>query len=80
MIAKTDTKTASPEALNESIADVFGAPLGTIKSQLSRGRDLLRREIEALAAPAELLTSTVTELDRWVGSLAEALHGAAREG
>jgi RNA polymerase sigma factor (sigma-70 family) len=60
------------------IAAVLGQPLGTIKSQLSRGRALLRERLEELADPGELLTSAVTELDRWVRSLPDVVH-AARE-
>lgn len=51
------------------IAVVLERPLGTIKSLLSRGRDLLREELTALATSSELLSSVVGELDRWVSTL-----------
>jgi RNA polymerase sigma factor (sigma-70 family) len=51
------------------IAEVLDRPLGTIKSLVSRGRELLREQLEALAPPAELLASLHSELDRWMRSL-----------
>jgi RNA polymerase sigma factor (sigma-70 family) len=52
------------------IAESLERPVGTIKSLLSRGRELLREKIEALAGSEELLVSIVGEMDRWLGSLA----------
>lgn len=55
-----------------SIADIAATtqePQGTVKSRLARGRELLRAQLEATLAPGELLTSTVGDLDRWMGSL-----------
>ena len=51
------------------IAAALERPVGTIKSLLSRGRDLLREKVEALASSEELLSSIVGELDGWLGSL-----------
>lgn len=52
------------------IAAAMERPVGTIKSLLSRGRDLLRERIEGLASgPAELLASAVGELEKWLGTL-----------
>lgn len=51
------------------IAEALEKPVGTIKSLLSRGRDLLREKLEARAGSAELLSSMVGELDKWLGSL-----------
>jgi RNA polymerase sigma factor (sigma-70 family) len=60
-----------------SVAEIAAAtaePQGTVKSRLARGRDLLRVQLEATMAPGELLTSTVSELDRWMGSLPEVVN------
>jgi RNA polymerase sigma-70 factor (ECF subfamily) len=51
------------------IAEVLGRPVGTIKSLLSRGRELLRARLEELTSSAELLTSIGNELDRWMRTL-----------
>jgi len=56
------------------ISDVLERPVGTIKSLLSRGRELLRAQLEHLASSAELLTSLGNELDRWIRSLPDALR------
>lgn len=56
------------------ISDVLERPVGTIKSLLSRGRELLRAQLEQLASSAELLTSLGNELDRWIRSLPDALR------
>jgi hypothetical protein len=60
-----------------SVADIAATtqePQGTVKSRLARGRELLRAQLEATMAPGELLTSTVGELDRWMGSLPEIVN------
>ena len=51
------------------ISRVTGLADGTIKSHLSRGRDLLREQIEREVGTGELLTSIVGELERWIGDL-----------
>ncbi len=51
------------------IALVLARPLGTIKSLVSRGRELLRERLEELAPSEELLASLTSELDRWMSSL-----------
>lgn len=53
------------------IADALERPVGTIKSLLSRGRDLLRDQLAELAPSRDLLTSVVGELDRWIATLPE---------
>jgi RNA polymerase sigma factor (sigma-70 family) len=53
------------------IAEVLERPLGTIKSLLSRGREILREQVEALASSDELLSSLVGELERWMTTLPE---------
>ncbi len=57
------------------IAEVLGRPLGTIKSLLSRAREMLREHLEELASSEELLTSIVGELERWMGGLPELVRG-----
>jgi len=57
------------------IAEVLGRPVGTVKSLLSRGRDLLRARLEELAPSQELLISIGNELDRWMRTLPEVLGG-----
>ena len=55
------------------IAEALERPVGTIKSLLSRGRELLRERIEATAGSEELLASVVGELDKWLGTLPSAM-------
>jgi RNA polymerase sigma-70 factor (ECF subfamily) len=58
------------------IADIAAAlerPVGTVKSLLSRGRELLRERIEAMAGSEELLASVVGELEKWLGTLPGAM-------
>jgi RNA polymerase sigma factor (sigma-70 family) len=57
------------------IAAVLERPLGAVKSLLSRGRDLLREQLEELATTDELLTSIVGELDRWMTTLPDLVRG-----
>lgn len=66
-------------ALKE-IAEVLGEPVGTIKSRLSRGRDMLRDKLAEIAPAGELLTSTLGDIDRWAGSLAEVAGGGEQQG
>ncbi|MEM6989149.1 MAG: sigma-70 family RNA polymerase sigma factor [Myxococcota bacterium] len=59
-----------------AIAEVLEAPVGTIKSRLSRGRTLLGTAIENLAPSLQLQTSVAGDLARWM----RALPGAVRRG
>ena len=59
------------------IAEVLGRPVGTIKSLLARGREMLREHLEELATSQELLASLVGELERWIGTLPELVRGQA---
>lgn len=62
------------------IAVALERPVGTVKSLLSRGRDLLREQLAALASTSELLTSVVGELERWVTSLPTVLGDPSERG
>jgi len=53
------------------IAEVLGRPAGTIKSLLSRGRDLLREQL----AVTDLVASAVDELERWMRTMPDVLGG-----
>lgn len=50
------------------ISEVVGKPAGTIKSLLSRGRDLLRERIAELVGDEVLVASLHGELDRWMAA------------
>lgn len=50
------------------IADAFGVPEGTIRTRLRRARQLLEREIAAIASPAEL-HSTLSGLEGWAAQI-----------
>ncbi|MCB9704942.1 MAG: sigma-70 family RNA polymerase sigma factor [Myxococcales bacterium] len=51
------------------IAEVMGAPHGTIRSRLRRARELLRERLRELSASPQLLASTLEDLDGWAKSL-----------
>lgn len=51
------------------IAEVIGAPHGTIRSRLRRARELLRERLRQLASSPALLASTIEGLDGWAASL-----------
>ena len=47
------------------IAEVFGIPVGTVKTRLHRGRRLLEEQMALLAETPELLESTLANLETW---------------
>lgn len=51
------------------IAEVLDVPLGTIKTRLRRGRELLKERITAIAESREVLDSTLENLDSWARGL-----------
>ena len=51
------------------IAEITEAPLGTIKTRIRRGRQLVEDQLAALAGSAELLESTVSNLEDWARDL-----------
>lgn len=58
------------------IAEALGDPLGTIKSRIRRGRELLEEQITTLAGSGEERTSTVGNLEQWAAQLREQALGA----
>ena len=58
----------------EDMAEVLGVAHNTVRSRLSRARAALERILTELAESAEVLQSTVTDLDNWARSLAQALR------
>ena len=55
------------------VAVALGVAEGTVKSRLSRARDLLRAEIEALADSESVRDSTIGDLENWARSLRDLL-------
>jgi RNA polymerase sigma-70 factor (ECF subfamily) len=55
------------------IAEVVGVGSSGVKSRLSRARAALRERIAGGDAPAEIRDSTLSELQRWVRSVRDAL-------
>ncbi len=51
------------------LAEVLAIPLGTAKTRLRRGRELLEARLKELSATAALLQSTLINLDRWAAQL-----------
>ncbi|MEX1366908.1 MAG: sigma-70 family RNA polymerase sigma factor [Nannocystaceae bacterium] len=58
------------------IAEVIGLPVGTVKTRLRRGRQLVEAAIDELVTNPELRHSTVTGLDQWVAGLRAQLASA----
>lgn len=55
------------------IAEVTGAPVGTIKTRIRRGRQLIEETLADLAGSGELLESTVSNLEGWARALRDRL-------
>lgn len=51
------------------IAEILGLPAATVRSRLRRARELLGRQIAAMAGSTELRESTTANLDRWAREL-----------
>jgi RNA polymerase sigma-70 factor (ECF subfamily) len=51
------------------LAEVLALPLGTAKTRLRRGRELLMARLAELAASPSLLQSTLANLDGWAAQL-----------
>jgi len=62
---------------DREVAAVLEMPLGTFKSRLRKARQLLAAQMADIADSRELLESTTTGLDGWVGSIRAALELAA---
>jgi len=55
------------------LAQIFEAPQGTIKSRLRRAREALTRRISELGTSADIVASTVDNLDRWAQEVRDAM-------
>ena len=53
----------------QDIAEVLEIPLGTAKTRILRGRELLQEALAKLDAPGSVLESTVTNLEDWARRL-----------
>ena len=62
------------ELTTQEIARVLDIAQGTVKWRLSRARELLREEIEAIGVP-EVVESTIRDLDRWAQSVRKLVDG-----
>lgn len=51
------------------IGEILGVPPGTVKSRLQLGRRLLEEQLAALATSAELLQTTLSNLEKWAADL-----------
>ena len=58
------------------IAEITGAPLGTVKTRIRRGRQLVEDALTTLAGSGELLHSTVSNLEGWARALRDQLGRA----
>jgi RNA polymerase sigma-70 factor (ECF subfamily) len=57
------------ELSGPEIAEVLGLPANTVRSRLSRARAALREALERGAASAEVLRSTLSDIDGWARSI-----------
>lgn len=55
------------------VAEILELPLGTAKTRIRRGKQLLAEAIEGLDAPGNVLKSTLSDLDDWAQRLREQL-------
>lgn len=55
----------------QRIAEILELPLGTAKTRIRRGRQLVEEQLEALARSPQLLESTRMNLERWAQGLRE---------
>lgn len=51
------------------LAEILSIPVGTAKTRLRRGRELLEERLRELSASATLLRSTLASLDAWAAQL-----------
>ncbi len=56
------------------LAEILEVPVGTVKTRLRRGRQLLEQKIAVLADSQERLHTTLTNLDRWAKELRERMQ------
>ncbi len=58
------------------IAEIVGLPVGTIKTRLRRGRQLVEAALDALTEDPRLLQSTRSDLEQWAAGLRHQLGDA----
>ncbi len=61
------------------LAEVLAIPLGTAKTRLRRGRELLEDKLRDLSTSATLLHSTLANLDAWAAQLRISVLGEEEE-
>ena len=61
----------------QDIAEALDLPLGTVKTRIRRGRQLLEAAITEVEAPGQLLESTKTNLDDWARGLRKSIDTPA---
>ena len=59
----------------QMIAESLDLPLGTAKTRIRRGRELVREQIETVAATPNLIQSTLMNLEGWAEELRGRLSG-----
>jgi RNA polymerase sigma-70 factor, ECF subfamily len=64
------------------ISEILGLPVGTVKSRMRRGRQLLEQALARLAESPDLLQSTISNLDDWAERIRRLLAdtGLPRDG
>lgn len=55
----------------QTIAEITGAPLGTVKTRIRRGRQLLEQAMSDIAESRKVLESTLSNLEDWARGLRE---------
>ncbi|MEM9488818.1 MAG: sigma-70 family RNA polymerase sigma factor [Myxococcota bacterium] len=56
------------------IAEISEAPLGTVKTRIRRGRQLVEDRLAEIASSGQLLESTINDLEGWAKSLRDRLR------
>ncbi|MCA9705202.1 MAG: sigma-70 family RNA polymerase sigma factor [Myxococcales bacterium] len=61
---------------SSEISQVLGIPASTVRAQVSRARVLLEEALRSETAKAEVVESTISNLDGWAEQLREVVHQA----
>ncbi len=62
------------------LAEVLGVPEGTVRSRLRRGRELLRERLLELSANADVVETTMSNLDDWAERVRQQLEQRRGDG